>query len=176
MGQGQGDPGGGGTGGQGEGYGEAGTLSFKFVLTGYSWAWDEPKQDDPRLWTGKATEPVISETGGYGSADDALAAGKGVGDANAAVMKVTVTPNMTGFAGASYTYTERWQDAINVPGKEKAAAYEAIVGTPEGGASSSGGSPWLGLIVIVLIIVGILWFLPKVGPSKEIVAPVKELV
>jgi hypothetical protein len=178
MGQGQGNPGGS-AGDQSGGYGQAGTLSFKFTLTGYAWAWDST-EGDPRQWTGKATEPVLQVAEGYGSAADALEAGKVIGDANPDVMKVTVTPNMSGFAGASYTYTGRWQDAINAPGKEKDAAYEAIVaggGTLDlGDSSTSAGSPWLGLIVIVLIIIAVLYFLPKIGPSKEIIAPVTEAI
>ena len=131
MGQGQGEPGGG-SGGQSGGYGEGGTaLAFKTVLTGYSWAWDS-KAGDPRLWTGTASEPVISDSGFvWGSAADALAGGRKDGDANTNVMKVTVTANYAGFAGAGHIYTDRWEAAVNAPAAEKAKAYDEYTKTGE---------------------------------------------
>jgi hypothetical protein len=46
----------------------------------------------------------------------------------------------------------------------------------DGGTPPAGRSPWLGLIVIAIIIVAVLYFLPKIGPSKEIIAPIEKVV
>lgn len=177
MGQGQGEPGGG-SGSQGGGYGEGATpLAFRYRLIGYSWTWTDKTNPDPRLWKADGAEYDISSTDyAFGSAADGLDAGKAAGEANAEVVKVVVEANYSGFAGAQYTWTERYQAAANSAAKEKDEAYKAIVA---GGGEldlKPGGSPWLGLIVIAIIVIGILWFLPKLGPSKEIIAPIQEAV
>ena len=177
MGQGQGDPGSGGTGGQGEGYGEAPTLAFRYRLVGYSWSWTDKSSPDPRLWKAEGAEYDISATDYvFGSAQDALDAGKAAGEADTAVVRVFAEANLSGFAGLQYTWTDRHQAAVNQAAKEKDAATEEYFKEGAELDLKPGVSPWLGLIVIAIIIIGILWFLPKLGPSKEIVAPVKELV
>ena len=102
----------------GAGSGQEPTLSFPFKLTGWVWVWDN-RTGDPRTWTGHATEPLIGETPGYGSADDAYNAGKAEGDSNPAAMKLTVTGTEAGFTGRSYIWTDRLQAAQNAVAKEK---------------------------------------------------------
>jgi hypothetical protein len=115
---------GGSTGGETGGTGEVGAVTFKFTLYGWVWTWTDKTNADPRLWVGKATEPVISTTGGYGSAQDALDAGKAIGASNEAVMKVIVESEIAGFAGASFIYTDRLQAAQNAVAAEKETATE----------------------------------------------------
>jgi hypothetical protein len=118
--------GGGSTGGEAGGSGQEGAVTFKFTLYGWEWSWDS-KTGDPRTWTGKASEPVISTTGGYGSAQDALDAGKAIGATNEAVMKVIVESEIPGFAGASFIYTDRLQAKQNAVAKEKETATEGFL-------------------------------------------------
>ena len=175
QGQGGGDPGTPWTGGQGQG----GTISYRYRLRGYQWTWDT-KTGDPRTWTGHGDYVELANSGyTYGSNADALAAGKAVGDANPAVLDVTVDCDTAGFAGAYYSYSQRDQDAKNAPAAEKEAAYEEYIktGTLDLPEEPVGRNQWLGLIVIGLIIVLILWGLPKLYKgAPDVVAEVKEAV
>jgi hypothetical protein len=173
MTQGEGDPW-----GFGGGSGQGGALGFRYRLRGWKWTWDS-KTGDPRTWTGHGDYYDLAASGyTYGSNADALAAGKAVGDSNPAVIDIYVECDTPGFAGAYYAYTQRDQDAKNAPSKESNAAYEEYI--KEGKLElpqPSTASPFLGLIVIGLIIVVILWGLPKLYKgAPNVVAEVKEVV
>jgi len=164
------------------GYGQGGTISFRYRLRGWQWTWDS-KTGDPRTWTGHGAYYDLANSGYvYGSNSDAMAAGKAVGDANPAVIDIYVECDTKGFAGAYYAYTQRDQDAKNAAAAEKEAAYEEYIKTgnlelPEGPGEPVGRNQWLGLIVIGLIIVLILWGLPKLYKgAPDVVAEVKEAV
>lgn len=155
--QGQGEGGGGY--GFGEGYGQGGTIGFRFRLRGWAWAWTS-QVGDPRNWTGTGDYYDIQVSSyGYGSADDAMAAGRAIGDTDARVVDIYVECDTAGFAGAYYSYNARDQAAKNAPAAEKAAAYEAWrdQGTLDLGGGGDGGAPgkipW-GPLVLLVIVVG----------------------
>lgn len=136
--------GGSGGGGGGEsttgGAGEEPTLFFRFRLVGYQWTWTDKSSADPRLWKGKgAYYDLQTSEYNYGSNDDALAAGKAVGDANTQVIQVYAESNTPGFAGKFYQYNDRMSAAINAGSAEKAAAYQEYI--KEKGAGTTSGAP-----------------------------------
>ena len=147
--------------GYGEGYGEEGTLLFRYRLVGYKWTWTS-KTGDPRTWTGTGAEYDISATDYvYGSAQDALDAGKAIGDSNTDVMRVFSEPNRSGFAGLQHTYSDRLSGATNAPAAESQAAYEEYIkeGTLVLEEEPSGMTPLAGLFIIALIVgIGIIGF------------------
>jgi len=163
----------GGAGEAGAGSGQEPTLSFTFKLTGWTWTWDK-KDGDPRLWTGHATEPVIGETPGYGSADDAYSAGKAEGDGNPAAMKLAVTGTEAGFTGRSYIWTERLQAAQNAVSKEKSDAYTTWTqpgelklppgetGTPAGPPADLDGLAALtATVLFAFVVIWLGWYMLK---------------
>ena len=167
--------------GYGSGQGQVPDMGFRYRLTGYLWTWDDKTSEDPRLWKGHGAEYDISATDyTYGSATDALDAGKAVGDANMEVMRVFSESNYPSlFAGRQFTYTDRLQTAWNAGAKEANDAYELWKNTQTtlDLGEPVGRNQWLGLIVIGLIIVLILWGLPKLYKgAPDVVAEVEEAV
>jgi hypothetical protein len=140
-------------------------MAFRYRLTGYKWTWDDKSSPDPRNWKGHGAEYDISATGyTYGSADDALAAGRVAGDADQSVMRVFAESNYpTQFAGLQYTYSDRLTTATNAGAKEANDAYEVWKNTqttldlPEPpsppGDDILSGVPQEAIIAIIVVIV-----------------------
>jgi len=120
----QGNQGEGGGDEQNQGEGQPADMGYRFRLVGWKWIWDTPKPHNPDEWTGSGSKMDIQTTGyTYGSARDALDAGKGIGDTNLLVLEVFAESNYpTQFAGLYYAYTGRDETAKNAAAKEKAAA------------------------------------------------------
>ena len=142
--------------GYGPGSGQVADMGFRYRLTGYLWTWDDKSAADPRLWRGHGAEFDISATPyTYGSAIDALEAGKAVGNADVSVMRVFSESNYpTQFAGRQYTYTTRLQTAWNAGAKEANDAYieySKDLGDVPGGPGVA--IPWGGLFVVGLVLV-----------------------
>jgi len=151
-----GNQGQGGAGEAGQGYGEAGTLAFRYRLVGYKWTW-ENKTGDPRLWTGHGEEyDIRSVDYVFGSAQDALDAGKVEGDADTSIVRVFAEPNTAGFNGLQYTYSDRLTAATNAAAVEGNEAYEIWKTTGDLGLhdDTPGKIPW-GPLVLLIIVVGI---------------------
>lgn len=136
QGEGGGAEGGGGGGGGGSsegggGSGQPGDMGFRYRLTGYKWTWDDKTAEDPRSWKGHGAEYDISATDyTYGSAQDALDAGKAVGSSDTAVMRVFAESNYPSqFAGLQFTYSDRLTAATNAGAKEADDAYNEYIKT-----------------------------------------------
>jgi len=117
---------GGGTGGQGQagGGGQVADMGFRFILTGIRWVWTEKTAEDARLWKGHSENYEIQKTDyTYGSSDDALSAGRAIGDTNSSVTDVWSESNYPEFAGGHYQYNDRAQSGWNEGATESAKAY-----------------------------------------------------
>lgn len=159
--QGAGDQGrGGGAAGQaGAGSGEEGSLQFKYRLVG----WNQST---------KGEQDLKSSSFVYGSAEDAIAGGRQLGDNDPEVIRIYAAPSIIGFAGKQYTYTDRYAAAWSAENEATGghiANWPGDVGTYDTGAGAgadnaawgSGGPSWLIIAVIVIIIIAAVAFYIK---------------
>jgi len=122
----QGTQGQGGAGEAGAGAGQQADMAFRYRLRAYKWTWTDRSNPDPRLWKGSgAYYDYKTSAYTYGSSDDALNAGKTVGDSDTAVIQVYSESNYpTMFAGGFYQYDDRATEAANKAAVEAEAAYQ----------------------------------------------------
>lgn len=151
-----GNQGQGGAGEAGQGYGEAGTLAFRYRLVGYVWTWDS-KTGDPRTWTGHGEEyDIRSVDYVFGSAADALDAGKVEGEADTSIVRVFADSNTAGFNGLQYTYSDRLTAATNAAAVESDEAYEVWRTTGDLGLhdDTPGKIPWGQMALLAMVVIG----------------------
>lgn len=110
---------------QGKGEGIKPTLFYRYRLIGYRWTWTDKESTDPRNWKGEGSYfDLESSPYSYGSAEDALEAGKTVGQTNLDVIQVYGEPNNKIFPSKFHQYNDRMTTATNAAAKESGAAYE----------------------------------------------------